>query len=124
MRGKQLPAWVFLVCFGLSCVLCIWAWLFAWQLLLVLPILPAFFLQVLIRRGGTEWRWLLSVHAVILLGAVGIGGLILLLGKNKELFYVVSGLLLTAGGGCALAGCLVEWIIHRVRSRKDKGNEA
>ena len=119
MKGKQIPVWAILVCLALSCALCIWAWLFSWQLLLVLPILPAFFLQVLIRRGGTEWRWLLSVHAVILLGAVGIGGLILLLGRNKELAYVVFGLLLVAGGVSALVGCLLEWIIHRVRSRKD-----
>lgn len=121
MREKQLPVWVLLVCFCISCVLCIWAWLFAWQLLLVLPILPAFFLQVLARRGGKEWKWLLYVHTVILLCFVGLGAMLLPVEQGWDSLY---GMLMLAGGVCALAGCLVEWIIHRVRSRKDKGNEA
>lgn len=117
MRIEQIPMWLLLICFAASCAVCVWAWLFAIHLLFWgLACLPAFFLQALIRRGGKEWSWLLFVHAIILLCAAGIGGLMILLTENMAQLY---GLLLVIVGGSALVGCLFELAVHRMLHGKE-----
>lgn len=121
MKAKRISIWLLLTCFAVSCAVCVWAWIFAvYMLFRGLACLPAFFLQSLIRRGGKEWRWLLFVHAIILLCAAGIGGLIILLTENMAQLY---GLLLAIIGGSALVGCLIEWVIHLTFGRKDGRDE-
>lgn len=121
MKEKRIPIWLLLVCFTASCAVCVWAWLFVIHLLFWgLAALPAFFLQVLIRRGGKEWKWLLFVHAIIILCATGVGGLMILLTENMAQLY---GLLLAIIGASALAGCLFELVLHLIFGRKDGRNE-
>lgn len=121
MKNSRMPGWLLFGCAIASCALCIWAWLFAiYYFFWGLAALPAFFLQALIRRGGNEWKWLLSVHAMILLGTAGIGGLMILITENMAQIY---GLLLTFVGGSALAGCLFELVLYLVFGRKDEMDE-
>jgi len=121
MKEKRISLWVPVICYILSCALCVWAWLFAIHLLFFgISIVPAFFLQMIIRRGGKEWNWLLTIHAVILLCTLGVGGLIWILGKNWEPLY---GMLLAAMAGSALAGCLLEFVLYLFFSGKDDRNE-
>lgn len=122
MKTKQISLWLLLICFVLSCVACVLAWLFAIHLLFWgLAALPAFFLQMLIRRGGKEWKWLLFVHAIILLCAAGIGGLMIVLTENLAQLH---GLLLAIIGASALAGCLFELVIYLMFGGKDERDEA
>lgn len=119
--NKQITFWVLLACFIFSCGACVCAWLFAIHLLFWgLAALPAFFLQALIRRGGKEWKWLLIVHAIILLCTTGVGGLQILLTENLDQLY---GLLLAIIGASAFVGCLVEMVLHLIFGRKDGKNE-
>lgn len=121
MREKRIAVWLLLGGFAASCALCVWAWLFAIYLLFFgITLLPALFLQMLIRWGGKEWTWLLAVHAIILLCVAGVGGLIILLTENVAQLY---GLLLANMGAAALVGCLFEIVIHLFFG-KDESNEA
>ena len=121
MKTKQIQLWLLLLCFLLSCAVCIWAWMFAiYRLFLGMTALPALFLQALIRRVGTEWKWLLIVHGIILLCSAGTGGLIILLSQNMAQMY---GILLAVVAGFALVGCLLELVIHLIFCRKDERDE-
>lgn len=122
MKRSRISVWLLLGGFIASCALCLWAWLFAVHLLFWgLGALPAFFLQALIRRGGNVWKWLLPVHVIIILCATGIGGLMILHTDDVAQLY---GLLLAIVGASALAGCLIELILHLTVGRKDGENEA
>lgn len=111
MKQRRIPVLVLMSGFVLSCAFCVWAWLCAIDLLFFgIAALPAFFLQMLIERGGAQWRWLLTTHVIILLGALGIGGLIFVLGENWE---PILGMLLAIVAASALLGCGLEWLIHR-----------
>lgn len=121
MKYSRVPGWLFFGCAIASCTLCVWAWFFAiYYFFRGLAALPAFFLQALIRRGGNQWKWLLGVHAMILLGIAGVGGLMIGITENMAQMY---GLLLAFIGGSALGGCLFEMVLHLIFGRKDETNE-
>lgn len=118
MKNKQIFVWLTLECYVLLCAACVWAWQKSEFLLFFgLALATAFVLQMLIRQGGKEWRWMFGVHAALILLVIGVGGLLALTGENWE--PVLGGLFALAGFSAAM-GCIFEWIFYRKFSRKDE----
>ena len=104
---------ILLVLFLVSIPLCIFSWLFDIRLMLVLPFLPLFCLQLLIcRRTGKRLLRLIPFGLVLLWA--GFGGLILLLasGWDELLGLIMLFSSIAPAAGCAAAAGF-HWLFCR-----------
>jgi len=98
---------ILLALFCISVPLCVGAWFFDLRLLLILPALPLFCLQLLVCRKTAKRRLRLIPLSLVLLWA-GCGGAILLLTSGWD---QVLGLIMLWASISPAVGCVLGWLV-------------
>lgn len=94
--------------FILSLALCVWAWFYDIRLILFLPAIPFFCIQLLLcRMARSRLSRLVPIALDLLMAAVG--ALLCLLGRSWD---TLLGLILLCAAIAPAVGCLLGWLAH------------
>lgn len=100
--------------FILSLALCVWVWFYDIRLILFLPSISFFFIQILLFRVTCS-RFYRSFPIVLDLLMAAVGALLCLLGRSWD---ALLGLILLCASISPAVGCVLGWLVWTIRAKK------